>query len=163
MYGGDVLMAEVYGTSFIETASDKLITELTALKSTMASGYSPTFSYLYQKHDTANLQLNAVSVDLESIEADYEGGIPNGPRVRYMMTFSVRVHTAYSGGVMDGQTNHRLLNSVANKLMGNLDLASGYRIMGITEIVNREAFDDSATLGGHLNVVVMYVVSHSQE
>lgn len=160
-------MAEIYpgSNTFIETARDKLITELTALLSSMATGYSPTFSYLYEKHNTAKLQLNAVSVDLEGATMDFDGYSPNNSVATWYLTFSIRVHTDYAGegANMDSQANSRLLNSIINKLRANLDLGSGYRVHTISNVNPREIFEDSDTVGGSVDVLIVVPITHTQE
>jgi hypothetical protein len=66
---------EVYDESNIETARDKLVTILNALKTTMASGYDPTFSYVYDGHNIGDLDLNAVTVDFLAYAPDHVGQV----------------------------------------------------------------------------------------
>lgn len=156
-------MAEIYGTTWIETARDKLVAHFNALKTTMATGYTPTFSFVYEKHDTAKLELNAVSIGLESADSQNVGAGGSDKAVDYMMEFTVRVHTDYIDGIQDGQKNERLLNSVINKLKDNLDLGGQYRVDEITNITPTLEFTESGTLGGQFNVLVTIAVAHTQE
>jgi hypothetical protein len=55
---------------------------------------------------------------------------------------------------MDGLTISRLLNSVTNKLIDNRTLGDGYYIAQIIEVENNTEFDDSATIGGEITVMV---------
>ena len=154
-------MPEIYGTTFIEDARDKIIVELNALKTTMATGYSPTFSYVYDRHNVAKLQLNAVSVDLESAEPSLVG--TNDYFIRWLMLFTIRVHTAYADGIQDGLKNARLLNSIINKLKGNKVLGGGFRIQDVREVFGRLDFAESDTMGGQLMCVVEITVEHLEE
>jgi len=154
-------MPEIFGTDIFEAARDKIIIELNALKTTMSTGYSPTFSFVYERHNVAKLQLNAVSVDLESAEPTLVGA--NDYFVRWLMLFTIRVHTGYSDGIQDGQTNARLLNSVINKLKANLDLIGGFRIEDVREILGRQDFTESDTMGGQLTCLVSKTIDHIQE
>ena len=163
-------MPEVFGTDFIETARDKLVTLITALKTTMATGYTPTFTYIYERHDVAKLQLNAVSIGLDSADADDVATGASGNRVYYIMLFTIRVHTDYIGGIRDGQKNERLINSLINKLLNNrkMGASDGYRIGGInstpvSDISPNEEFSDSATYGGQFTVTVTKDITHTQE
>jgi len=156
-------MAEVYLTSWLETARDKLKALLDALKTTMASGYDPTFGYVYEYHNVANLQLNAVTIGLDTVEAETEGMSSSGDVVQYLMAFTLRVHTAYQGGIMDDQKNARLLNSIANKLKANRSLGDDYFIRDVGEIRSSEEFAESATVGGQLSVIIEKNHIHDQE
>jgi len=154
-------MAEIFGTPYIETASDKLVALVTALKTTMASGYDPTFSYVYAKHNTAKIELNAVSVDFEGCEPDETARGSTGTLVLYPLEFSIRVHTAYTNGYIDGQKNKRLLNSIANKLNNNHDLGDEYRLDSIDSMESNMTFE--STTGGEIRLTVNITVRHTQE
>jgi hypothetical protein len=154
-------MAEIFGTAFTETAKDHIVTLITALMSTMSAGYDPTFSYIYEKHGVAKLELNGVTIDMVGIDPANE--VANDYNIRYLMEFSVRVHTAYSDGVIDGQKNMRLLSSIQNKLKNNIKINDYYRIEYVGNMNVNESFAESATLGGELSVVISYVNEHTQE
>ena len=151
---------DIYGEDFLDTAKNKIITELTALKTSMVSD-DPTFSYIYEKHATAKLQLNAVSIELDSVEPTDE--FANDYNVRYDLNYSIKVHTAYAGGYNDSRVNARLLNSILNKLKGNKDLGDHYRLANISEVIPDEEYEDSATLGGSLLATVQVVITHDEE
>jgi len=157
-------MTEVYSTAWVETAKDKLVARLNTLITTMAAGYDPTVSYLYERHVVAKLQLNAITVELDTVEETTEAvaGDGSGPLKRYEMSFGVRIHTEYSDGIMDGEKNARLLNSVINQAFGQLDLSDGYRVMAINDPSPKEYFEDSDTLGGQVFVVIMKHVNYTQ-
>ena len=156
-------MAEVFGTAYIEVAGDYLYALVDALKTTMASGYDPTFSYVYRKHNEV-MSLNAVSVDLdEAVDSEDEGFGSSSQQVLYHLVFTIRVHTDYVDGVMDRQKNGRLLNSIINKLKANKALGSSYFIYSVTDIRAAETFEESATLGGQITVTVTKAIQHSQE
>ena len=154
-------MAEVYGTAFLETGRDKLYALMDALKTSMATGYDPTFSYLYAKHNVANLVLNAVTIDFE--DATPENQIASDYHIKNIMTFSIRVHTAYGGGIADGEKNARLLNSIINKVKANINLDDGYRVEVVTDYKANEYFEESDTIGGSVMVAVSKFVEYTQE
>ena len=155
-------MSEVYSTAWLETARDKIVAQLNTLKTTMASGYDPTFSYVYDYHNVAKLQLNAVSVAIDVVNPDTVSVGSSGLGVLYPMEFTLRVHTAYSGEIMDGVKNARLLNSIINYLMEHKELGDGYRMFLITDITTNEEFAESATLGGECKVIVHQYSRHVQ-
>ena len=155
-------MAEVYGEAFLETVRDKLVALMTALKTTMAAGYDPTFSYVYETHDVAKLQLNAVSVaggDSYEDQPLWSGEHTS----RHMVEFTIRVHTNYADDNVgiDDQKNARLLNSIITKLLTNLDMGDYYRFEGITEL--KVAEDFGMTTGGELTCVVSVSIEYTQE
>jgi hypothetical protein len=156
-------MSETYGTGWVETARDKVRALLAALPVDMA-GTDPTIGYIYDGHVTANLQLNAVSISLESYALESQAAVPGaGPVPRHDISFTVRVHTGYLDDPLDDIAVQRLLNSVQNKLLANQDLGDNYYIMDTTvgEVTGR--FEDSGTVGGELTVNVWTYVTHTQE
>lgn len=157
-------MAEVFGTDWIEAASDKLVALMEALKTTMVAGYDPTFSYVYTGHTVANLRLNAVTVELQDYEPSEVQGYGAGSlSMMVNVTFTIRVHTDYAGGVMDTVKNSRLLNSIANKLLKNNALGSDYFVRALRDIRARLEFEESATYGGELAVVIEHPILFTQE
>lgn len=155
-------MTEVYGTAFIETARDYLVALLEALKTSMAA-YSPTFSYVYEKHNQADLRLNAVSVGLAQADSSPFGAGGGGVANEYAMVFAVRVHTAYSDGFSDNQAVERLLNSLVNKFQANYRLGDNYRISAIGDLTTGDSFEESATKGGKMLVTVTTAAATTQE
>ena len=156
-------MPETHGTSWLETAKDKLVTKINALLTSMiADSISPLYSFVYEQHAVAKVELNAVTIDLDSVD----GGEPVGTNdkfLRWLPVYSVRVHTAYEGGKQDGQKQMRLLNSIAEKLHLKHDLADGYRIQMIDDLTVMEEFAETDTNGGHLNVQIEANVEYIQE
>jgi len=160
-------MAETYGEAWIETARDKIVALLSALKTTMASGYDPTFQAVHERHTVARLLYNtiaaAVTIDLESvIESDKEQE-QTSTHTGYFIKFSIRVHTNYSDEYSDGQKQARLLNSIGNKLKANYNLGDNYRMYDIDDLVVNQTFPETDTVGGAMNVIVFVVMGHIQE
>ena len=156
------MMTEVYGTAWLEDARDRIVALMTALKASMATGYDPTFSYVYEHHGVADKRLNSVSVGIASQPED----IPlwSGQHTSfYHIEFSVRVHTAYAGDniLIDDQKNARLLNSVIEKLQINRDLEDNYRIYEIAGATVAEDF--GLTTGGEVTFIVTIPVEYTQE
>jgi len=156
-------MAEVFGTAFIETGNDKLKAVIDALITTMATDYDPAISYVYQSHNRAYILLNAVTIDFENAEQMLVcAGNVSAP-TEYLLNYSIRVHTAYNGGVMDGQKNARLLNSIVNKLKVNFDLGDDYKFWAFNDMDPRMTFDESPTVGGQVIVTLKTGVRYTQE
>jgi len=153
-------MAEIYGETFLETGRDKIVSLIEDLKSDMSSGYSPTISYVYDGHLQADLNLNAVSVDLLSANMDQES---TGTFVIYNINYSVRVHTGYSDGYNDVIVNARLLGSIVNKLNANIVLGDNYILKEVTSIEPDQTFEETETLGGSLVATIMVSVAYTQE
>lgn len=157
-------MAEVYGTTaFVEDGRDKIKALLDTLVTAMATGYDPTLSYVYDGHHTADIRLNAATVDFVDAEWSEEGvdAANRAVGILWSLTYSVRVHVAYVGGIQDDVKTGRLLNSVANKLLANRSLDDGYGIDEVSNFVVGEEFPH--TKGGYLAVVVHKYVEHTQE
>lgn len=154
---------DVFGTQWIDDARDKLVALIEALKTTMATGYTPTFSYVYPRHLVPDLRLNAVSVGLDNIEEEDAAFGGSGCTVQYYLTFSVRVHIAYDDQFSDDQEASRLVNSVSNKIKANLNLGDGYRINNVSEFSVGQIYEDSGSIGGEFAVRIGKAVTHAQE
>ena len=156
-------MAEIYGQTWSETARDLLVALMRELKDTLASGYDPTFSYVYERHNEV-MSLPAVSIDIaDAVDSIYEARSVTNAIVAYYIPFSVRVHIDYADGVQDGQKTTRLLNSVVNKLEGNRTLQASYYVDEVKAMRALAEFSESDTLGGEVTVIVQILINHSQE
>lgn len=155
-------MATVYGTSFTDTAHAALLSAMNALITATAVGYDPRLGHAYGNHRTAKLQVNAVTLELSGASPDEELWAGDA-QIRWMLTFTVRVHTDYDPGKQDALKQARLLNSITSKLLANRTLASGFRVENIDNLQTGLTFDDSQTLGGSLEVMVSTNVLYTQE
>ena len=155
-------MPEVYSTSWLETAGDKIVAQLNALVTVMASGYDPKISHVYDHHNCAKLELPGVTIGIDTVAPEFEGVSSSGVTVEYPMVVTVRVHVAYVGGIPDNVKAGRLINSIVNYLKENLDLSDGYRVHSIPEIQLAQEFAESATYGAECTVVVNTYTSHDQ-
>lgn len=153
-------MADVYGTQTFDDALDKLYTQLVALKDATTAD-DPKISYVYKTHTTPDLQLNAVTVQMDTAESEQRGWSKDD-FVRWEMQFSVRVHTAYSGAERDSQKVARLLNSVSNYLKEKITLTGGWRLFLVSDVQSSVDFEDSATYGGSLMCSVSKEVLYTQ-
>lgn len=154
---------DVYGDQWLDDALDSLITRIEALKTTMATGYDPTFSNVYARHTVPDLELNAVTVSAATVDTDEFSGSQAGISTLYGMNFSVRVHTGYEDDFFDDQDVGRLINSLINKLKAKLKLATGVHIVDISDISTDETFAESESRGGEFTVTVRKAVTHAQE
>uniref|UniRef100_A0A6M3JV00 Tail protein n=1 Tax=viral metagenome TaxID=1070528 RepID=A0A6M3JV00_9ZZZZ len=155
-------MAETYGNATLEDIRDKLISTLNGMVTAMATGYDPTVSYVYDHHNVGYMQFNAVSVGLENAEPDNVAFGSAGVTVQYRCQFTVRVHTAYQGALVDEVKNSRLINSVVNYLSEYKNQAGGYWIQDIDEVTANEEFAESYTVGGQCTVLATKPVTHTQ-
>lgn len=155
-------MPEVYGSAHFETARDKVVARLTALRDAMAIDYSPKFTHVHERHNVADLKLNAVTVGLEDAVQENRGNRGSDIIIDNELTFKIRIHTAYADGIADDQVTARLCNSVCNHLRSKYDLGDGYHMTVGTSITANNQFDESATLGGELQVTVLFVSEHAQ-
>lgn len=157
-------MPEVHGTAYVETAKDKLVALFVALQATMMTNDTiPRISAVHESHVIAALLVDSVTVQLANMEDDPQFFGASKTAIQYRMEFMVRVHTSYRGAAMKADRTARLLNSVANKLRDNVDLADGYFLEGITDFSTAEEFDDSATVGGQFRCLIIKSVTHTQE
>ena len=159
-------MADVYGTiQWLDAAVDKLVATLNSLKTAMASGYDPIFSYVYDSHGEIPVRLNAVSVELIGVEDNLEGTTANDAPfhiLRYEITLTIRVHTNYIGRYNDIRKNQRLLNSIDNWLHTHRDLSGNYYITLTGDFNPREEFSETQTVGGSMTVIIYKTIDHQQ-
>lgn len=152
-----------YGTDVAEDVRDKLVAQMTSLQTILLTGYNPAISYIYDHHRTALLRTNAVTVDIDTIEAkETVGGTSQIAVVPLIITASIRVHLGYTGGYEDPRDAMGLLQSIDNWLQAHRDLGDNYRV-AITGPTNpRMSFEESATLGGEIKVVVTINKDYTQ-
>lgn len=155
-------MPEVYSTggqATFEIGRDAIVTLLDELKQTMlaAGNYNPAISFVYDRHNVADLLLNAVSVSLASMESVVPSNSkPNTQSVfEMLLNYSIRAHTAYDDGVRDDLKAQRILDSVINKLATNKHvLPSGFYLNQFTSAELGQRFEESGTIGGELIVTL---------
>lgn len=153
---------DVFGTQWLDDARDKLVARLNALKTTMSTGYDPTFSFVHERHVVPDLKLNAVSVGIQDASQEEFGGASTGVSWTYNMKFTVRIHVAYSDEIMDDQMVGRLINSIVNQLRAQQDLTGGFWVGAVEDIDTIVSFDESETQGGEFAVQVITHVLHAQ-
>ena len=159
-------MAEVFGTGYFETAKDKLKALMDELVSDMAAGFDPAIDYAYDYHNVADMDLNAVSQSMVAsalLDNVNEDASEIGAGAIYDMQFSMRVHTDHVDGTRDVIKNTRLLESVNNKLLNNVDLGDGYRVRVTTDFEYDAEFEESDTYGAQLTVVIRLYLTITQE
>lgn len=152
-----------YGSDVAEDVRDKLVAQMTALQTILLSGYNPAISYIYDHHRTALLRTNAVTVDIDTVEAKTTiGGTSQITLVPLIITASIRAHLGYTGGYEDPRDAMGLLQSIDNWLQAHRDLGDNY-VIEITGPTNpRMSFDESATLGGEIKIVITINQGYTQ-
>lgn len=154
---------DVYGVQWLDTARDKLVTRLNTLKTTMASGYTPTFDNVYARHRVPDMAMNAVSVGLDSVEQNHFADSGSAASIFFYVKFSVRVHTGYDDELIDDQEVGRLVNSIINHLRNKIDLADDYQLFDIEDVDTGVVFDESGSKGGQFKVTIAYANQFTQE
>jgi len=149
--------------SVVDDIRDKLVDLMEALQAIMASGYDPTFSYVYDHHRVAKLQLNAVTVDIDehSVNENIGGGI-NQITVPYDIKATIRVHVAHLNGFLDSRDVTELIQSIDNYLHENIQLDAGFWIKSTGPTRHRLFFEESATLGGEIGVNIGKLQEYSE-
>lgn len=162
-------MAEIYKASqnaIIETLRDTIKTSLSAID---WSSVTPDIDYEYEHHTIADIQFNAVSVEVGDIEKEHVGqfaGATTGPVINYMCEVSLRIHVAVGGRYNDYDTVRRLTNSINNYLHENNKLGTH---LGNSIIVSEpgsiefnKTFEESDTVGGELIFTALWTGQHTQ-
>lgn len=126
---------------------------------------SSTFNYVYDRHQTANMLLPSLS-----IEVNFETPIESDAAItaqelvdNKLCQLSIKVHTAYRLGYTDIETARVIVDEVITILRTNIDLSDGYRIFNVSGIVYNVEHGESATSGAELTVNVHKVVYYEQE
>jgi len=153
-------MADVYGEQILDDALDKLYAALDSFK-TATTANDPKISYAYRNHATADLRLNAATVQLDTADSVTRGASSKS-LVDWTMEFSIRVHTAYTGGQRDARKVTRLLNSITNYLKERFNLGDGFRIEHVGSIEIDQDYEDSATYGGELTATISGCAEYTQ-
>jgi len=140
----------------------KLVAKMEDLKTAMVA-YVPTFSYVYDHHNQANLLLNAVSVGIETADQNECLGVKPGIIAAfYDITVSIRVHTAYQYDKTDEDDNGYLLDQIDYYLSQYHDIGARYVINSIVEMNPSMEFPESKTKGGELKVFIRLAREHEQ-
>ena len=157
-------MPDIYGSSFLKDAETELYNLLDALKTELAT-YTYKYDYLHTRHNVANLQLNAVTFELQNINSlpeDGAVGVSAGNVTNfYLCSFNVRIHTAYEGSRFEPAEAMYIANSIVNKMMANQD-ASEFNVVAVEEITNSALFD-GGTRGSEFTFTLEIAVTHAQE
>ncbi len=154
-------MADMYGEQIADAAHDAIVTLMNTLVTSMSSD-DPRPSYVYERHDVAGVQLNALSVGLDG-SAINPTGVAGGPWPTLDLHFSIRVHTAYGSDPVDDRKTSRLCQSVFNKMYANLwSLGDGYHVADVSMTIG-ETFDASYTGGGVVEVRVEFETYYEQD
>lgn len=146
------------GEATLELVRDTVVTLLGELRDTMltAGDYNPALSFVYERHNVADLRLNAASVSISEADSVPPGfSRPNTQAiVSWKIHASIRVHTAYDDGIKDDQKSARLIDSINNKLWRNKGaFGDGLYLDQVTGIRNGVTFEESRTIGGELIAV----------
>ena len=110
---------------------------------------------VHKGHNIANMELNAVTIGVESSEVTNEslGALASDRTVDHQVILSVRVHTAYANDGHNQQDTIELMDATITKLKKNINLSADYRLIGFSAVGMREEFAESATKGGQVNIM----------
>ena len=140
------------------TAHQKVITLLGALAP------SPSFNAVYSTHETANLVVPSLSVEVESdVAIESDGALVQQEIVdNRNMRISIRVHINYRLGPVDTESATDITDEVVRWLRENLDLDGGYYIFAVSGIAYNVEHASSGTTGAEINVDVHKVEYYEQ-
>lgn len=146
-------------STVLEDVRDALKTKLDAIDWT---DVSPDIDHVYNNHNQANIEFNAVSIGIVSDEKELIGlrSSSIGPLINHLITVELRIHIAVGERHNDYDIFWRLANSINNFLGRNNELASQMHITEPGTIVGAQTFDESDTVGGSLTFVILYTTAH---
>lgn len=143
----------------VETAQSKVVA---LIDNELGSGAGSPVANVYSYHGVANLVLDGITVEpVTNVPVDADAAIYMNEIVdNHEITFSVRVHTGYSGGVYDVDGTVSLMDDLVTVLRTNLDLSDGYRIIGFGVQSYNVGFDESRSTGAELMITIHKVENY---
>lgn len=140
------------------TAHSKLV-------SLLASEPSSIWGTVHGRHQTANIALGDLSVEVEvDVALQDSRAIVDQVFIDNRNTsLSVRVHTGYHLGPTDPATTMLIADAVVRCLRENTDLSDGYTIFDVDGAAFNIALESSATTGAEIKVNIHKVESYDQQ
>jgi len=132
-------------------------TAKTKIYDVLNGSVSPILANVYSRHNVADMTLPAVTVDNFSTVTTEEDGALSGAEFidNYEITLTVRVHTAYMGDYKDaGGTATEIVDDVITILRENMNLGDQYRLFKVNAEEFDLEFEESATTGAELTIIV---------
>ena len=129
----------------------------------LSSGSIADNTYYY--HDVANLELDAITIGVESNEdsEDDRSVTSLGKQfINHQVILSVRYHGSYDPGSLDHLAVRRNMDGIVNKLKTNFNLGDNYKLMEFSSIIYDTAFPESQTRGGQVNIRVDKLLRYDQ-
>lgn len=116
----------------------------------------------YNTHETADLTLPSVSVEVETdTPLDGDTAINMQELVDNRdIVLSIRVHTGYRLGPVDTAANMTTTDAVIRKIRENVDLGGGYRVFGVLGTAYNVEHSSSGTTGAQVNVNIHKVETY---
>lgn len=117
---------------------------------------------VYNGHNIANMDLDAITLGVETHEQD-DLALGSDLMINHRIILSIRVHTAYANQDHEQQATIELLDAIVTKLKQNINLPNQYRLMGFSASNYRADFEESASRGGQVDITVHIVKTYTQE
>ena len=123
-----------------------------------------SFGNVYDRHNKADLDLPAISVGPGTATPNPDDGARYTSQdiVYWDLTTTIRVHTAYTGGVLDQSGTINLVDDVLQKLRDNISAIANYKITG-QSVAYDLGFEESETRGAQIEVMMLTYVQYTQE
>ena len=130
----------------------------------LTSGSIATNTYHY--HDVADLQLDAISVGVETSQDSEDARSVTSIReeiINHETILSIRYHNSYDPGPMDHTIVRQRMDQIVTVIKANFNLGNNYKLLEFSSIVYDTAFSESETRGGQINVRVDKLLRHTQD
>jgi hypothetical protein len=136
-----------------------IITALVALL-----GEESSLGTIYSRHNVADLVVSATTVGILRVEPRHESEMVADSEtiIPWDVTITIRIHTAYVGGIEDSATATTLADVVIEKLRTNLTAITDCHIDDV-EVDYWRSFSESATLGAEITVKILNHEHYIQE
>jgi len=125
---------------------------------------SPLWDAVYVTHETANLIIPSLSVEVDiDTPIEEDNAIVNQELLDNRNTrLSIRIHTGYRLGPVNTDSSVEIADAVVRWLRENINLGNGFRIFDVLGVVYNVEHVTSGTTGAELNVDIHKVEFYEQ-
>jgi len=123
-----------------------------------------SFGNVYAKHNEANLALPGITIGPESVvpREDESFSTDGAHGTPWDVTVSVRIHVAYTGGVLNQSGLVALVDDVILKLKKNHAAITSFAL-GTVAVEFDRSFVESETIGAQVNATYLTHDEYTQE
>lgn len=128
------------------------------------SGPSFTWGDVYSTHETADLDIPSLSVEVESaapIESD-KALVDSEVIDNWNVILSIRVHTGYRLGVVNTALSNAIVDELVTLLRTDLTIAAGFYVFNVVASAMNVSHESSGTTGAEVLVNIHVLAGYIQ-